>query len=114
MRPLRVLTLGLVILTALQGCKRNEPKPLPGPKAAGMVAMAYVHTPGIAWFQGSLDEGFARAGLPMNCREHGLAAPRTQEMARARKRVNLPSPAVCGPSETCPPASAAQPRHRLV
>src|SRR5262249_10528729 len=102
MRTLWVLTLGLVTLTALQGCKRNDPKPIPGPKA-GAVAMAYVHTPGIAYFQGSLDEAFAGTeDLRRNCREHGFVAPRAPDVARSHKRLNLPVPAVCS-SGPCPP-----------
>jgi hypothetical protein len=110
MRTLWVLTLGLVALAAVQGCKRNDPKPLPGPRADG-VMVAYVHTPGIAWFQGSLDEAFARPELPRNCRERGVAAPWAPEPLRARKHLSLPSPAVCT-IEPCPPVPRL--RHRLV
>ena len=114
MKTLWVLTLGLVALTAAQGCKRTEP--IPGPKA-GLAAMTYVHmhTPGIAYFQGSLDEAFARSDHRRNCREQALTAPRTSELARSRKHPNLPpplpSPAACT-NEPCPPI--IRPRHRLV
>jgi hypothetical protein len=111
MRTLWVLTLGVVALTAVQGCKRKE-EPIPGPKA-GLAAMAYVHahTPGIAYFQGSLDEAFAGT-LHRNCREHTVAAPRTTETGHSRKHPNLPSPVgACG-MESCPPIT--RPRHRLV
>jgi hypothetical protein len=109
MNRLWVLTLGLVALTAVQGCKRKEPQPIPGPKAGSMVFMHA--TPGIAWFQGSLDEAFARTKRHMSCREHTLAAPRTSELARTRKWLSTPTPAICAPG-ACP--AGPQPRHRLV
>ena len=109
MRMLWVLTLGLAALATVQGCKQ-KPEPIPGPKA-GTAAGIYVHTPGIAWFQGSLDEAFASAQLPRNCREYRLAAPRSQDLARSRKKLSLPSSEVCRDG-SC--TSTARPRHLLV
>ena len=112
MRTIWVVTLGLVALTAVQGCKQKEPEPIPGPKA-GAVTVPFVHTPGIAWFQGSFDEAFARTDAPRSCRgERDLAAPQAAELPRPRKRANSESPALCtgGP---CTPASQ-RPHHRLV
>jgi hypothetical protein len=111
MKMLWVLTLGLATVGAVEGCKRKEPEPIPGPKARlaaaveySHAARAYMHTPGIAWFQGSLDEGFARPTLPLLCREHA-AEPRTTELSRARKKLDLPSSEV---------PLIMRPRHRLV
>jgi hypothetical protein len=113
MNKLWVLTLGLVALTVVQGCKRKEPEPIPGPKAGlGMVAFAHP-PPGIAWFQGSLDEAFARTEMHLNCRDRALMAPRATEMMRARKRLNTPAPVAC-PADSCPPGPGPHPRHRLV
>jgi hypothetical protein len=112
-RALWILTLGLVALTATQGCKQKEPEPIPGPKAGGPAAPGGVRTPGIAWFQGSFDEAFARPEIPRNCKESSLVAPRTSEVARARKRANPPASGVCG-TGNCPPAPASRPHHRLV
>jgi hypothetical protein len=113
MRTIWVLTLGLVALTAVQGCKQKEPEPIPGPKA-GAATVPYVHTPGIAWFQGSFDEAFARTDPPQHCRgRQNLAAPRATELARPRKRANsAPPPAMCT-GESCP-QTLPPPRHRLV
>jgi hypothetical protein len=113
MRTIWVLTLGLVALSAAQGCKQKDPEPIPGPKA-GMATVPFVHTPGIAWFQGSFDEAFARTDLRRHCRgEHDVAAPRASELARARKRPNsVAAPAICPGGESCPPAQ--RPHHRLV
>lgn len=62
MRTLWIATVLLVAMTTAQGCKQRQPQPIPGPKASHAVA-AHIRTPGIAWFQGSLDEGFARAEI---------------------------------------------------
>jgi len=60
MRALWIMALGLTALV-VEGCKRNQPEPIPGPKA-GLTGVAVpLRTPGIAWFQGSLEEAFARA-----------------------------------------------------
>ncbi len=76
MRALWVVTLVLAVLTVAPGCKHKEPEPIPGPKA-GMSSVGTVRVPGIAWFQGSLDEGFARTGhrKPAPPRELRCAAP---------------------------------------
>src|SRR3989442_9876763 len=96
MRALWILALGLATLAAVQGCKRRDPKPLPGPQSGMALAADDLHAPGIAWFQGSFDEAFARTELWRNCTgEHGVSAPRAPELARARKRPNLPLPAAC-------------------
>jgi hypothetical protein len=109
MRRLWVLTLGLAALATVQGCKQ-KPEPIPGPKAR-LASGTYMHTPGIAWFQGSLDEGFASPELPRSCREYGVTAPGSQELARARKKLSLPSSGVCRDG-SCPPT--LRPRHLLV
>lgn len=82
-----VVSLGLVALVTTQGCKRKDPEPIPGPKAAvaaGVGMVGRIRTPGIAWFQGSLDEGFARA-------EHRKAA------ASPRPELHCSSPAPTRP-----------------
>ena len=112
MRTLWILALGLVALSATQGCKQKEPEPLPGPKVGGPAA-PHVQTPGIAWFQGSFDEAFARTEMPRNCREYMLVAPRTPDLARTRKRASSQSPSACNP-DSCPPPAMTRPRHRLV
>ena len=111
MKMLWVLPLGLAALAAIQGCKRKEPEPIPGPKAGLAAAVVYARTastymraPEIAWFQGSLDEAFARTAMPRNCREYGIS-PRGSELARSRKKLNMP------PSEI---PQIMRPRHRLV
>jgi hypothetical protein len=113
MKTVWVLTLGLVSLAAVQGCKQKEPEPIPGPKA-GMGMAPLTHTPGIAWFQGSFDEAFAQVEIPQHCKgQYSITAPRAPEMARARKHPNSSSvtPGICG-SGSCPPFP--RPRHRLV
>jgi hypothetical protein len=107
MRTLWVFTLGLVALAATQGCKRKEPEPIPGPKA---VSMAIARAPGIAWFQGGLDEAFTRTPRICSAEPH-TTAPLAPDLARARNRANAPSPATCRPGP-CPPT--AYPRHPLV
>jgi len=107
MRTFWVLTLGLVALTAAVGCKQKQPEPIPGPKA-GMAV--HVSAAGIAWFQGSLDEAFARPGVHVTCgAERPPMAPVAPELPRARNRVNVAAPAVCH-SGTCPAAAPAQRR----
>jgi hypothetical protein len=112
MRTLWVLTLGMVALAATQGCKRKEPEPIPGPKA-GAAVMERFHTPGIAWFQGSFDEAFAKTNLPRTCAtERGtLAPPLVPDPSRTRNRLNSPSPVACH-AAPCP--SVAYPRRPLV
>ncbi len=106
-----VLTLGLVSLTAVQGCKQKEPEPIPGPKA-GATTVPFVHTPGIAWFQGSFDEAFARTAPNNHCRgERSPAAPQVPDLTRAHKRTNPTAPALCTDGSCAP---SPRPRHRLV
>jgi hypothetical protein len=62
MRTLWVVILIVVAVTAVPGCKRKMPEPIPGPKAGSTVG-GHPHAPGIAWFQGSIDEAFARTSL---------------------------------------------------
>jgi hypothetical protein len=57
MKTVGVLFLGLVALTASQGCRQKDPEPIPGPKARS--AAVHFHPAGIAWFQGSFEEAFA-------------------------------------------------------
>ena len=112
MRRIWVLTLGLVALTAVQGCRQKNPEPIPGPKA-GTVTVPYVRTPGIAWFQGSFDEAFARTEPPQHCRgRQGLAAPREAELTRPRKRASSAPSMICT-GDSCQ-QSPPRPRHRLV
>jgi hypothetical protein len=110
MRTLWVVTLGLVALAATQGCKRRGPEPIPGPKAVS-VAVGHARAPGIAWFQGGLDEAFTRT--PRICStEPRAVAPPAPDLARMRNRANSPpAPAACR-AEPCPPV--AYPRRPLV
>lgn len=112
MKMLWVLPLGLAALVAIQGCKRKEPEPIPGPKARLAMAVVYAQTvstsaraPGIAWFQGSLEEGFARSAMPTNCLEYSASPPRRSELMRARKKLDLPASEI---------PQIMRPRHRLV
>lgn len=72
MRTLWVVILGVVALTAIPGCKRRVPESIPGPKA-GSAVVGHVRTPGIAWFQGSFDEAFARTALHRPVPQNGLS-----------------------------------------
>ncbi len=113
MRKLWILTLGLVALTAAEGCKRNAPEPIPGPKAVPAV-VGHARAAGIAWFQGSLDEAFARPSARVTCAaaERASIAPLGADLSRPlRNRLNTPPPAACR-SAPCP--SAAAPRRPLV
>jgi hypothetical protein len=111
MRALWVLTLGLVALTAAEGCKRQEPEPIPAPKAVS-VAVGHTRAAGIAWFQGSLDEAFARPSVHATCAaERAPIAPLAPELSRTHNRLNTPSPTACR-SGTC--RSGASPRRPLV
>lgn len=65
MRALWVVILGVAAMTAVPGCKRREPEPIPGPKSGPAMA-GHARTPGIAWFQGSIDEAFARTRMRKN------------------------------------------------
>ena len=110
MRTLWVLTLGLVALAAAGGCKRNAPEPIPGPKAAPAV-VGHPGSSGIAWFQGSLDEAFARPDAHVTCASNRAPmapmAPLAPDVSRTRNRLNPPSPAACR-SGTCPSTTAAR------
>ena len=107
MRTLWVVALGLVALTAAEGCKRNEPEPIPGPKAAPAV-VGHPGSSGIAWFQGSLDEAFARPDTHATCAaERAPMAPLAPDLSRTRNRLNPPSPAACR-SGTCPSTTASR------
>ena len=114
MRTIWVLALGLVALTTAGGCKRNAPEPIPGPKAATAV-VGHPGSSGIAWFQGSLDEAFARPDAHVTCASvrapmapmAPMAAPLAPDLSRTRNRLNPPSPAACG-SGTCPSTPAAR------
>jgi len=90
MRTIWVLALGLVVLTAVEGCKRNAPEPIPGPKAATAV-VGHPGSSGIAWFQGSLDEAFARPGAHVTCASvrapMAPMAPLAPDLSRTRNRV---------------------------
>ena len=108
MRALWVLTLGLVALAATQGCKRTEPEPIPGPKAASM-AVGHARAPGIAWFQGGLDEAFSSAARICST-ERRSVAPVAPDIARMRNRGNSAPRPAC-PSEPC--STTANPRRRL-
>jgi hypothetical protein len=107
MRTLWVLTLGLVALATTEGCKRKLPEPIPGPKAA---SVAIARAPGIAWFQGGLDEAFTRTPSICSAEPHSIA-PLAPDLARLRNRANSPAPAACR-SGSCPPAT--YPRRPLV
>jgi hypothetical protein len=60
MRRIGLLALGLAAFMATGSCKRKDPEPIPGPKAGAAVS-AHFRASGIAYFQGGLEEGFARA-----------------------------------------------------
>ena len=112
MRKLWMLTLGLAALAAAEGCKRNAPEPIPGPKAVP-AAVGHPSAAGIAWFQGSLDEAFARPGAHVTCAEvRAPLAPLGADLSRpTRNRLTTPPPAACR-SGTCP--TTAAPRRPLV
>ena len=109
MRTLWVLTLGVLALVTAQGCKRKDPEPIPGPKA-DPVAVGHALAPGIAWFQGGLDEAFTRTARICSMDRRPIA-PVAPDLARMRNRANSPAPAACR-AEPCPPV--AYPRRPLV
>ena len=92
MRAFRMACLGLVALLATEGCRQKSPEPIPGPKAASM-GMVRPQAAGVAWFQGGLDEAFARPGVHATCSMERAPpmAPLTPDLARARNRVPSPS-----------------------
>ena len=111
MRTLWVVILGLAALTAMQGCKRKDPQPIPGPKAVHAIA-GHARAAGIAWFQGSLDEAFAKPELHRTCAmERGTTTPLVPEPPRSLNRQSSPAPAPCR-TETCQPLP--YPRRPLV
>ena len=93
MRALWVGSLGLVALLTTAGCKQKDPEPIPGPKAPGMGVTA-TQAAGIAWFQGSLDEAFARTHGHATCAaERSRMTPLSPDLSRAaRPRVSAPAP----------------------
>jgi hypothetical protein len=107
MKALWVLTLGLAALAATQGCKRKEP--IPGPKAVS-VALGQARAPGIVWFQGGLDEAFARTRARVCSNDRRSAVPQAPDQAPLH-RANSPSQAACR-GESCPPMP--YPRRPLV
>ena len=60
MKTLWVVALIAVAALAADGCKSSKPEPIPGPKAA-VAVIKHIRPNGIAWFQGSVEEPFARA-----------------------------------------------------
>jgi hypothetical protein len=113
MRLLWVLTLGLVISTAIPGCKRRPPEPIPGPKAVApaMAGHTHMHAAGIAWFQGSVDEAFARAPVEGTC--YLRRAPMAPLAPDLPPPPRTPHSSLAAP--TAPPTSpAAYPRRPLV
>ena len=98
MRAFWVAGLGLVALLTTEGCKQKEPEPIPGPKAPGAEVVHAVRAAGIAWFQGSLDEAFARPSVQATCSEmRAPMAPLTPDLARSRVRVPSRAPAATTP-----------------
>ncbi len=101
MRAYWVASLGLVALLATEGCKRNEPEPIPAPKAFAAEVAAHARAAGIAWFQGSLDEAFARPSENATCAAvRAPMAPLTPDLSRARSSTRMSSPAA--PTATLP------------
>jgi hypothetical protein len=112
MRTLGAVTLALVALAAVQGCKQKEPEPIPAPKAVIHGLIGHTHSAGIAWFQGSLDEAFAAPDSHATCAaERAPMTPLAPDLSHlTRKRLNTSSPNACRIG-TCP---ATAPRHPLV
>jgi hypothetical protein len=105
MSKIWVLTLALAALTAAEGCKRNVPEPIPGPKAVPAV-VGHANAAGIAWFQGNLDEAFARPAVHATC-DAGRTpmAPLGADLSRPRNRLSPPPPSACR-NGTCPSTAA--------
>lgn len=92
MRAYWVACLGMVALLSTEGCKQKDPQPIPGPKAPGAASSA-VRAAGIAWFQGSLDEAFARPSMHVTCSEmRAPMAPVTPDLARGAHARSPSSP----------------------
>lgn len=82
MRTLWVVAAVCAMSLATEGCKHNKREPVPGPQV-GTAAFRWAEHAGpggIAWFQGSVEEAFARADLSRSARQNTL------HCARARKR----------------------------
>ena len=98
MRAYWVACLGLAALLTTEGCKQKNPEPIPGPKAPGAEMGRAVRAAGIAWFQGSLDEAFARPSVHTTCSEmRAPMAPLTPDLSRSRARTPSPPPAATTP-----------------
>jgi hypothetical protein len=100
MRAYWVACLGLVALLTTEGCKQKNPEPIPAPKAPGAGAEMgrAVSAAGIAWFQGSLDEAFARPSVHTTCSEmRAPMAPLAPDLSRSRARTPSPAPAATTP-----------------
>jgi len=92
MRAYWMAGLGLAALLATEGCKQ-KPEPIPGPKATSM-GVVHPQAAGIAWFQGSLDEAFARPSAQATCNVvRAPMAPLTPDLARTRNRAHSPASA---------------------
>ena len=92
MKAFWVASLGIVALLTTAGCKQKSPEPIPGPKAPS-IGVAPAQAAGIAWFQGSLDEAFARPQIHVTCSsERPPMAPVTPDLPRARNRAPTPAP----------------------
>jgi len=113
MRTLWAVTLALATVATAAGCKQKEPEPIPGPKAAASMT-SYTRASSIAWFQGSLDEAFARPSAPATCStDHAPIAPLVPDLSsRIRNRQISPAPTACSSGESCP--ATASPRRPLV
>ena len=97
MRAFWAAGLGLVALLSTEGCKQKDPAPIPAPKAPG-AQMGPERAAGIAWFQGSLDEAFARPSAHTTCSEmRAPMAPLSPDLSRSRARTPSPAPAATTP-----------------
>jgi hypothetical protein len=93
MRAFFMAGLGFLALLATEGCKQRSPQPIPGPKSTSIGVM-HPQAAGIAWFQGSLDEAFARPGTNATCAAmRAPMAPLAPELTRTRTRAPSPAPA---------------------
>jgi len=77
MKALRGVALSCAVALALGGCRNGKPEPIPPPKAGSAHPMP--PSPGIAWFQGNLEEAFARTVLRHRPMGRNQAAPRQWE-----------------------------------
>ena len=81
MKSLWVVILGVLAAATVPGCRR-DPEPIPGPKSAAGAASP--HAPGIAWFQGSLEEGFSRTGQRKGSTPSSASCPAMRHPAPRR------------------------------